>query len=134
MTAQKYTVLLYSDDQLVRERMRSAIGSAPATDVAVTFIEASNSGEVWRILDGTELDLLILDGEAVPAGGLGIARQVKDDYPESPPVLLVIARAADRWLASYAKVEATALHPLDPMKTAATVADLLRGESTISQA
>ncbi len=130
MATQKYTVLLYSDDQLVRERMRLAIGSQPTADVAVAFVEASDMGEVIRTLDNTSLDLLVLDGEAAPAGGLGIARQVKDDYPDSPPVLLVIARAADRWLAAYAEVEATLLHPLDPMKTAATVASLLRGETT----
>ncbi|GIG62238.1 hypothetical protein Lfu02_66100 [Longispora fulva] len=126
MTAQKYTVLLYSDDQLIRERMRLAIGPRPADDVEVTFVEADTHGAVLRTLDGSEIDLLVLDGEAAPAGGLGIARQVKDDYTDSPPVLLVIARAADRWLASYANVEATILHPIDPMETAGIVADLLR--------
>ncbi|MEV6525987.1 hypothetical protein [Longispora sp. NPDC051575] len=126
MTAQKYTVLLYSDDQLIRERMRLAIGPRPADDVAVTFVEADTHGAVLRTLDGSEIDLLVLDGEAAPAGGTGIARQVKDDYTDSPPVLLVIARAADRWLASYANVEATIMHPIDPMETAGVVADLLR--------
>lgn len=133
MTAPKYTVLLYSDDQLVRERMRLAIGSSPTPDIAITFVEASNADEVWRILDDTDLDLLVLDGEAAPAGGIGIARQVKDDYPTSPPVLLVIARAADRWLAAYAEVEATLLHPLDPIQSAATVAKLLRGDDDVTQ-
>ncbi|WP_018349343.1 response regulator [Longispora albida] len=126
MTAKKYSVLLYSDDQLIRERMRLAIGAQPAADVAIEFVEATDQREVFRILDDRDLDLLVLDGEAAPAGGLGVARQVKDDYPDSPPVLLVIARAADRWLAAYANVEATVLHPLDPMETAATVAGLLR--------
>ncbi len=39
---------------------------------------------------------------------------------------MVIARAADRWLAAYAEVDATLVHPLDPVTTAATVAELLR--------
>jgi hypothetical protein len=38
----------------------------------------------------------------------------------------VIARAADRWLAAYARVDATLIHPLDPILTAQTVASLLR--------
>jgi CheY-like chemotaxis protein len=129
MIAQKYTVLLYSDKQFTRERMRLAIGPLPANDVAISFVEAANVNEVLRMLDNTDLDLLVLDGEAAPAGGMGIARQVKDDYPDAPPVVLTIARAADRWLAAYANVEATLLYPLDPMETAATVAGLLRKRS-----
>jgi hypothetical protein len=40
--------------------------------------------------------------------------------------VVVIARAADRWLAAYAKVTATLTHPLDPVTTGRTVAELLR--------
>ena len=63
----------------------------------------------------------MLDGEAAPAGGLGIARQLKDEVDDCPPIVVVIARAADRWLAAYAKVDATLTHPLDPMTTGQTV-------------
>jgi hypothetical protein len=62
----------------------------------------------------------------VPAGGLGIARQLKDEVPDCPPICVVIARAADRWLAAYARVDATLVHPLDPVTTGETVAGLLR--------
>lgn len=126
MTPQQFTVLLYSDDPRIRERMRLAIGGRPAADVAVEFVEAATNDEVLRILDRDELDLLVLDGEAWPAGGIGIARQVRDDYPDAPSTCVVIARAADRWLAAYAEVDATLMHPLDPITTADTVADLLR--------
>ena len=38
--------------------------------------------------------------------------------PTTPrPTCVVIARAADRWLAAYAEVDATLMHPLDPMTT-----------------
>jgi len=122
----KCTVLLYSDDAAVRDRMRLAIGRRPAADIEVTFLDAATSDEVIRTLDGQDADLLVLDGEAAPAGGLGIARQVKDELPDPPPTVVVIARAADRWLAAYARVDATLTHPLDPVTTAATVTALLR--------
>ena len=77
-------------------------------------------------MDETEIDLLVLDGEATPAGGIGIARQLLDEIPDCPPRVVVIARAADRWLAAYARVEATLMHPLDPILTAQTVSALLR--------
>jgi DNA-binding response OmpR family regulator len=126
MTDRLYTVLLYSDDPQVRDRMRLAVGTRPASDLKVEFVDAASYGECIRLVDDYEIDLLLLDGEATPAGGIGIARQIKDDRADSPPTCVVIARAADRWLAAYAEVDATLVHPLDPVTTGQTVAGLLR--------
>jgi DNA-binding response OmpR family regulator len=123
------TVLLYSDDPKVRDTMRLAIGTRPAADLLVKFVEASTQGEVIRLVDNTDIDLLVLDGEAAPSGGLGIARQLKDEIDDCPPTCVVIARAADRWLAAYARVDATLTHPLDPMTTGQTVASMLRNRA-----
>ena len=124
------TVLLYSDDPEVRERMRLAIGTRPRPDLEIEFVESSTYDECVRLVDEFEIDLLVLDGEAAPAGGLGIARQLKDEIVDCPPTCVVIARSADRWLAAYAKVDATLLHPLDPVTTAAAVAGLLDARVT----
>jgi DNA-binding response OmpR family regulator len=126
---QPATVLLYSDDPKVRDTMRLAIGTRPAADLLVKFVEASTQGEVIRLVDNTDIDLLVLDGEAAPSGGLGIARQLKDEIDDCPPTCVVIARAADRWLAAYARVDATLTHPLDPMTTGQTVASMLRNRA-----
>ena len=123
----KYTVLLYSDDLAVRDRIRLAIGLRPAADLAVEFVDASTWEECRILLDTFEVDLMVLDGEAAPAGGLGIARQTKDEYADPPPTCVVIARAADRWLAAFAQVDATLVHPLDPVTTGRTIAGMLRG-------
>jgi DNA-binding response OmpR family regulator len=120
------TVLLYSDDPKVRDRMRQAIGPSPAADLSVEFVESASYDETVRLVDDYDVDLLVLDGEATPAGGLGIARQIKDEIADCPPTCVVIARAADRWLAAYARVDATLVHPLDPVLTTETVATLLR--------
>ena len=120
------SVLLYSDDAQVRDRMRLAIGTRPAADLEVEFVDSSSYAECIRLIDTYDIDLLVLDGEATPGGGLGIARQLRDEVDEVPPIAVVIARAADRWLAAYAKVDATLVHPLDPVTTGRTVAALLR--------
>jgi DNA-binding response OmpR family regulator len=127
--ARPSTVLLYSDDAKVRDTMRLAIGTRPAADLLVKFVEASSHDEVIRLVDDTDIDLLVLDGEAAPSGGLGIARQLKDEIEDCPPTCVVIARAADRWLAAYARVDATLTHPLDPMTTGQTVATMLRNRA-----
>lgn len=130
MTDRLHTVLLYSDDPQVRDRMRLAVGTRPASDLAVEFVDADNYDECIRLVDEYEIDLMLLDGEATPAGGIGIARQIKDDRDDAPPICVVIARAADRWLAAYAEVDATLMHPLDPIAAGQTVARLLRSRAT----
>ena len=122
-----YTVLLYSDDVAVRDKIRLAIGSRPAADLAIEFVDAATWEDCRNLLDKYEIDLMVLDGEAAPAGGLGIARQTKDEYATPPPVCVVIARAADRWLAAYAQVDQTLIYPLDPITTGLAVAAMLRG-------
>ncbi|MEO3747400.1 hypothetical protein [Plantactinospora sp. B5E13] len=129
MSDRLYTVLLYSDDPEVRDRMRLAVGTRPAADLTVEFVDADSYEKCIRLVDDYEIDLLLLDGEATPAGGLGIARQIKDDRDDAPPTCVVIARAADRWLAAYAQVDATLVHPLDPVTTGQTVAGLLRARA-----
>ncbi|WKU07635.1 hypothetical protein [Micromonospora sp. HUAS LYJ1] len=126
MSERLCTVLLYSDDQQVRDRMRLAVGTRPAPGIQIEFVEASDYAGCVRLVDDYEIDLMLLDGEASPGGGLGIARQIKDDRDDAPPTCVIIARAADRWLASYAQVDGVLMHPLDPVTTGTTVAELLR--------
>jgi DNA-binding response OmpR family regulator len=124
--ARRALVLLYSDDPKVREQMRLAIGTQPTADLTVRFIEATTHHEVIRLVDKEDIDLVVLDGEAAPAGGMGIARQLKDEVRDAPPTVVAIARAADRWLAAFSGADAVIEHPLDPMTTGETLAALLR--------
>jgi hypothetical protein len=71
----------------------------------------------------------VLDGEAQPTGGMGIGRQLKHEVADCPPVLVLIARQADRWLAHWSMAEATLTHPVDPLVAPGAVADLLRGRA-----
>jgi len=123
-------VLVFSNRSDVRDRIRQAIGVRPAKDLMITFVEAATYDECIAIVDRMDVDLLVLDGEAQPGGGLGIARQLRDELDVCPPICVVIARAADRWLAAWAKVDATLVHPLDPMTTGRTVANMLRATSS----
>jgi DNA-binding response OmpR family regulator len=121
------TVLVYSDDAAVRERIRMAVGRRPAADVGpITWVEASTGDEVVSLTDAGGLDLLLLDAEAWPTGGMGIARQLKYEIDDCPPVCVVLARQVDRWLATWSLADGQLSHPLDPVAAAATVADLLR--------
>ena len=78
---------------------------------------------------GRRVDLVVLDGEAVPAGGMGLARQLKDEIYRCPPVLLIIGRADDRWLATWSQADAVISHPIDPVALARELAALMRSRA-----
>lgn len=121
------TVLVYSHDPAVREGIRLALGRRPARDLdPVDYLEVDTAGAVIEELDAGGIDLAILDGEAWPTGGLGVCRQVKAELADCPPVLVIVGRRDDAWLAVWSRADATVAHPLDPIRTAAVVADLLR--------
>lgn len=121
------TLLVYSDDVDTRERVKLAIGRRPAADVArVEWLECATGLAVISALDKGGVDVAILDGEAAPTGGMGIARQVKDEIYQCPPIVVLTGRAEDAWLAAWSRAEAAVPHPLDPIVLARTVADLMR--------
>lgn len=120
-------VLVYSDDANVRAQVRLAIGRRPAADLPrVEIIEVATEPVVIATLDEGGIDVAVLDGEATPAGGMGICRQLKDEIYNCPPVLVLIGRPQDGWLATWSRADAVVSHPLDPIAVAKAVADLLR--------
>jgi DNA-binding response OmpR family regulator len=120
-------VLVYSDDSDVRSQVILALGRRVHPDLPeLEFVEVATEPVVWQQLDSGTIDLAILDGEATPAGGLGIARQMKDEIYQAPPALVLTGRPQDLWLATWSRAEAAVSHPLDPIELAETVTRLLR--------
>lgn len=120
-------ILVYSDDAHMRAQIRMAIGRRPAADLPlVEYIECATQPAVVKLLDDGGIDVAILDGEAQPAGGLGVCRQAKDEVYDCPPVLAIIARKDDGWLATWSRADAVVSQPLDPMAVARATAELLR--------
>lgn len=126
--ASRRTVLVFSHLAGVREQITGAVGTRPSADVGrVRFLEAATIAEVLAALDAGGVDLAVLDGEAQPTGGMGLCRQVKHEVADCPPVVVVVHRPDDRWLATWSMADAVLVHPLDPLTAAETVAEVLRG-------
>ena len=136
-STQKPIVIVYSDDSSVRQAIVAALGQKVANDLPEHQIVEFATGAALRsyidkksVSGNLRADLFILDGEAVPEGGMGIARQLKDEVFNCPPVLLITGRREDAWLAAWSRAEANVLHPVDPFTLAHTVAELLRARTT----
>jgi DNA-binding response OmpR family regulator len=123
-------VVVYSHDADTRAEMKLAIGRRPAPDVPeAEIVEVATAPALFRLLDAGGADVMVLDGEAQPAGGMGVCRQAKDEIYNCPPALLIIARADDRWLATWSRAEAVVSHPIDPVALARELAALMRSRT-----
>jgi DNA-binding response OmpR family regulator len=120
-------ILVYSDNVQTRELVMQALGKRLHPDLPeLNYVEVATGPMVVRTMDEGGIDLAILDGEATPTGGLGIAKQLKDELSTCPPILVLTGRPDDAWLANWSRAEAAVPHPLDPILLGRTVLSLLR--------
>jgi CheY-like chemotaxis protein len=126
-------LLVYSDDHNVRKDVRLALGKkVPHSSEDLEIVETATEAAVLRALDASQksggddhIDACVLDAEATPSGGLGISKQLHDEYDPVPPVLLLVARADDAWLAAWSRADLIHAYPIDPIELADQVSELL---------
>ena len=124
--AEPLKILVYSDDAHTRSEVMLALGRRPHPDLPeVEYVEVATEPVVVQQMDTGTIDLAILDGEAVPAGGMGIAKQMKDEIYRCPPLLVLTGRPADAWLATWSRADGAVPHPIDPLQLAEAVIRLL---------
>jgi DNA-binding response OmpR family regulator len=120
-------VLVYSDNAKTRQDVMLALGNRVHPDLPeLSYIEVATGPVVIQQVDAGNVDLAILDGEATPEGGMGIAKQLKDEIAQGPPIVVLTGRRDDAWLASWSRAEAAVSHPIDPIRLSRTVLELLR--------
>ncbi len=119
-------VLVYSDNAHVRQQVILALGRRPHPDLPeLEYVEVATEPVVIQNMDAGHIALAILDGEATPAGGMGIAKQMKDEIFQCPPLLVLTGRPQDAWLATWSRADAAVPHPIDPIQLAEAVVALL---------
>ncbi len=120
-------ILVYSSNNRTREQVRTALGRRIHPDLPeLTYLDVATAPMVVSQVAEGGFDLLILDGEATPTGGMGLAKQLKDEIEVCPPILVLTGRPDDAWLASWSRAEAAVPHPIDPIRLGEAVAGLLR--------
>jgi DNA-binding response OmpR family regulator len=120
-------VLVYSDNPRTREQVMLALGKRIHPELPeLSYLEVATAPVVIAQMDKGGIDLAILDGEATPAGGMGIAKQLKDEITDCPPILVLTGRRDDAWLANWSRAEAAVPHPIDPIELGDAVVRLLR--------
>lgn len=122
-------VALYSSDRTVRAAVRRAIGTRVAKDLPeLVFEEFATPKALIRAMDKESFDLGIFDGESVPLGGMGLSMQVSDEIPFAPPIVVLVARQADAWLAAWSRAAAISPFPVDPIDLPKIVETVIRAD------
>jgi DNA-binding response OmpR family regulator len=120
-------VLVYSDDRRLRERVSTSLGVRPDLDIPpIQLEECATEPAVLTLLDAGGIDLCIFDGETVPVGGIGLCRQIKNEIFQAPPVLVLIGRPDDAWLATWAMADDTVAYPVNPIELSSKAVALLK--------
>jgi DNA-binding response OmpR family regulator len=120
-------ILVYSNNVKTRQDVIRALGKQLHPDLPeLSYVEVATGPMVIQQMDAGGIDLAILDGEATPTGGMGIAKQLKDELAACPPIVVLTGRPDDAWLAAWSRAEASVSHPIDPIVLGRTVLGLLR--------
>ncbi|MCL4433471.1 MAG: response regulator [Actinobacteria bacterium] len=99
-------------------------------DIAVQ--EVTSGPELLAVVAGTPPDLVVSDMQVGNMGGMAICLEIRleESYGNLPhiPVLLVVDRRADVFLARRSHAEGWLVKPLDPLRTRRAVHELLDGK------
>lgn len=119
-------VLLVTTGARVTEQVKS--GLADGDDVS--FQEVFTPARALALLDedASAYDIVIADNDTTPTGGFFLAREIKARVrmgQEMPPVVLLVAREQDDYLARWAEADAWVLKPIDSFDLAEAVEALV---------
>lgn len=80
--------------------------------------------------DEVAFDIAVADADTAPTGGMALAREIKARAAmgrELPPIVLLIAREQDAYIARWSGADAWVLKPVDPFDLAEVVHALVDG-------
>jgi DNA-binding response OmpR family regulator len=121
------TVLVASDANWVRDHVRAAL-CGPGFEV----IEVERGRDVRDVVAERHPDLVIVDLQIANMGGMAVALDLRleESGGRLPhvPILILLDREADRFLARRSAADAMLVKPIDPGTLRRTVKTLLAGE------
>ncbi|MDO5727438.1 MAG: hypothetical protein Q4Q03_05905 [Bowdeniella nasicola] len=121
-------VLLFSDNATTRQQVMNAVGRRPGPGLPqLRWDETATAAMVIDKVEAHQYELLILDAEATKEGGMAVAKQLKQEIFNCPPILLLIARPQDSWLAHWSEADDVLHMPLQPRRVQEKIAGLLKG-------
>jgi DNA-binding response OmpR family regulator len=111
-------ILLVAGDARMRERLRLALERLDVAGEDSEFIEVSDGNQAVAVAERRHPDLVVVEVGVTPYGAFGIARDIKASTEVACPVLVVLERPQDEWLARWSGADALVNRPVDPFALA----------------
>ena len=108
MSSEKNSIFLVSDDPVLREEFR--YGFPQDIDVVIT----SDSRAALKQMRQQTPDVAVVEIRTGSAGGFGLARDMSQLLAlQDVPILMLVEREQDRWLAETAGARKVLVQPVD---------------------
>ena len=112
-------VMVVSEDPRVREEARYGLARGWTTSFADDSVDA------WRSLERERPSLVVVDLQTGNSGGYALARDMAESSRlRGTPILILLERRQDAWLAGRAGASAFLVKPLRPGELARSAAEL----------
>ena len=121
-------VLLVSPDAEARDLLRISVGSIQRrVGESVSFLEAKDGEQGARIGLRERPDAIVADEIASRAGAFSLARDLRGAVEPYPgPIVIVLERKHDAWLARWSGADAWLVRPIDPFELADRLVELIQ--------
>jgi DNA-binding response OmpR family regulator len=121
-------VLLVSPEAEARDLLRISIGSIERRlGERVSFLEAQDGEQGARIGLRERPDAVVADEIASRAGAFSLARDLRGAVePYRGPIVIVLERKHDAWLARWSGADAWFVRPVDPFELADRLVELIQ--------
>ena len=120
-------VLLVSPDVAVRDLMRVSVGSLERRlGEPLSFLDASDGEQGAAIALRERPDAVVADEISSRAGAFSLARDVRGaPDPYRGPIVILLERRQDAWLARWSGADAWFVKPVDPFGLADRLVELV---------
>lgn len=123
------TILVASDSAPVRDAVRSAL-----VRPGFSVVQAERGQDVVPFVAQTPPDLIVLDMQIGNMGGIATAIELHNEHSadrcDDVPMVLLLDREADRFLAHRAEVDGVIVKPFDPGTLRRAVTKVLAERAT----
>lgn len=128
-------VLLVSPDPATRDLLRVAVGSIERRlGEPLGFLDADDGERGARIGLREHPDAVVADEIASRAGAFSLAKDLRGAAdPYLGPIVILLERRHDEWLARWSGADAWFVKPVDPFALADTLVELIPAARKVSQ-
>lgn len=126
-------VLVVSPEAEARDLLRISIGSIERRlGERVSFLEAQDGEQGARVGLRERPDAVVADEIASRAGAFSLARDLRGAVePYRGPIVIVLERKHDAWLARWSGADAWLVRPVDPFELADRLVELIQASRAL---